>query len=96
MEINQITEKIIGCAIDVHKQLGIGLLDSVYEECLFYELSNSKLIVKKQVGLPLIYKEIKLIVGYSIDLLVENNVVVEIKLVDAQSEIYKTQLKTYM
>ncbi len=96
MDINQITEKIIGCAIEVHKQLGPGLLESAYEECLFYELINTGLEVKKQLALPLIYKEIRLDVGYRIDLLVQNNVVVEIKSVDALAEIHKAQLMTYM
>ncbi|GIV38170.1 MAG: hypothetical protein KatS3mg032_2549 [Cyclobacteriaceae bacterium] len=93
---NQITEKIIGCAIEVHKQLGPGLLESAYEECLYYELKNNSLDVKKQMALPLVYKEIKLDAGYRIDLLVENKVIVEIKSVDAIAEIHKAQLMTYM
>jgi len=96
MEINQITEKIIGSAIEVHKQLGPGLLESAYEECLFYELINSGLNVKKQLALPLVYKEIKLDTGYRIDLMVENQIIVEIKSVDAIAEIHKAQLMTYM
>ena len=96
MEINQITEKIIGCAIEVHKQLGPGLLESAYEECLFYEIINSGLNVKKQLTLPLVYKEIKLDAGYRIDLIVEDQVIVEIKSVDALAEIHKAQLMTYM
>ena len=96
MEINQITEKIIGCAIEVHKQLGPGLLESAYEECLFYELKNAGLEVKKQLALPLVYKKIKLDAGYRIDLLIENKVIVEIKSVDALAEIHKAQLMTYM
>ncbi|MFQ3580136.1 MAG: GxxExxY protein, partial [Bacteroidales bacterium] len=87
MEINHITDKIIGCAIEVHKQLGPGLLESAYEECLFYELTNMGFDVKKQLALPLVYKEIKLDTGYRIDLLVENKVIVEIKSVDAIAEI---------
>ncbi len=93
---NTITEKIIGCAIEVHKHLGPGLLESAYEECLFYELQNTGLNVKKQVALPLIYKEIKLDVGYRIDLLVEDKVIVEVKSVDAIADIHKAQLMTYM
>jgi GxxExxY protein len=96
MEINQITEKIIGCAIEVHKQLGPGLLESAYEECLYYELKNYGLEVKKQLALPLVYKEIKLDTGYRIDLLVENKVIIEIKSVDTIAEIHKAQLMTYM
>jgi GxxExxY protein len=93
---NQITERIIGCAIEVHKQLGPGLLESAYEECLYFELINIGLNVKKQLALPLLYKEIKLDAGYRIDLLVENKVIVEIKSVDAIAEIHKAQLMTYM
>ena len=96
MQENLITEKIIGCAIDVHKQLGPGLLESAYEECLYYELINKGLDVKKQLALPLVYKEIKLDAGYRIDLLVESKVIVEIKSVDALAEIHKAQLMTYM
>ncbi|GIV30050.1 MAG: hypothetical protein KatS3mg028_1116 [Bacteroidia bacterium] len=93
---NQVTKKIIGCAIEVHKQLGPGLLESAYEECLFYELINSGLEVKKQVALPLVYKEIKLDAGYRIDLFVENKVIVEIKSVESIADIHKAQLMTYM
>ena len=96
MEENLITEKIIRCAIEVHKQLGAGLLESAYEECLFYELINKGLNVKKQLALPLVYKEIKLDAGYRIDLLVENKVIIEIKSVDAIADIHKAQLMTYM
>lgn len=93
---NKITEKIIGCAIEVHKQLGPGLLESAYEECLYFELIHNGLSVRKQVALPLIYKEIKLDVGYRIDLLVENKVIVEVKSVEVIAEIHKAQLMTYM
>ncbi|MBK9291009.1 MAG: GxxExxY protein [Bacteroidetes bacterium] len=96
METNQITEKIIGCAIEVHRHLGPGLLESAYEECLFYELVNAGLEVKKQRALPLVYKDIRLDAGYRIDLLVENTVIIEIKSVDAFAEIHKAQLMTYM
>ena len=93
---NQITEKIIGCAIEVHKQLGPGLLESAYEECLYYELVKIGMDVKKQLALPLVYKEIKLDAGYRIDFLVENKVIIEIKSVDTIAEIHKAQLMTYM
>jgi GxxExxY protein len=96
MEINQITEKIIGCAIEVHKNLGPGLLESAYEECLYYELNNLGLGVKRQLAMPLVYKDVKLDAGYRIDLLVENKVIVEIKSVEAIAEIHKAQLMTYM
>ncbi len=93
---NTITEKIIGCAIEVHRNLGPGLLESAYEECLFYELQKIGLDVKKQVPLPLVYKEVKIDAGYRIDLLVENKVIIEIKAVDAIADIHKAQLMTYM
>jgi GxxExxY protein len=96
METNQITEKIIGCALEVHKNLGPGLLESAYEECLYYELNNLGLEVKRQLALPLVYKDVKLDAGYRIDLLVENKVIVEIKSVEAIAEIHKAQLMTYM
>jgi len=93
---NLITEKIIGCAIEVHKNLGPGLLESAYEECLFYEFLQSSIEVKKQVPIPLVYKHIKLDAGYRIDLLVENRVIVEIKSVEKIADIHKAQLMTYM
>jgi GxxExxY protein len=96
MEINQITEKIIGCAIEVHKNLGPGLLESAYEESLYYELNTLGLDVKRQLALPLVYKDVKLDAGYRIDLLIENKVIVEIKSVEALAEIHKAQLMTYM
>ncbi|GCD78497.1 hypothetical protein JCM31826_19790 [Thermaurantimonas aggregans] len=93
---NEITDKIIGCALEVHKFLGPGLLESAYEECLYYELKSSGIEVRKQVVLPVVYKGIKLNAGYRIDLLVENKVIVEIKSVDAILDIHKAQLMTYM
>jgi GxxExxY protein len=96
METNQITEKIIGCAIEVHRNLGPGLLESAYEECLYYELNTLGLDVNRQLALPLVYISVKLDIGYRIDLLVENKVIVEIKSVDAIAEINKAQLMTYM
>ncbi|MFN4300036.1 MAG: GxxExxY protein [Thermaurantimonas sp.] len=93
---NLITDKIIGCAIEVHNYLGPGLLESAYEECLFYELKSSGIEVKKQVALPVVYKGIKLDAGYRIDLLVESKVIVEIKSVDVIADIHKAQLMTYM
>lgn len=72
MTENEITEKIIGCGIKIHSHFGPGLLESAYEECLFYELKKNGLIVAKQVALPLVYEEVKLECGYRADLLVEN------------------------
>jgi GxxExxY protein len=96
MELNKLTEIIIGCAIEVHKQLGPGLLESTYEACLFFELQKAGLNVIRQLGLPLIYKDIKLEEGYRLDFLVENLVVVEIKCVEALNEVHTAQVLTYL
>ncbi len=96
MDVNTVTETIIGAAIEVHKSLGPGLLESVYEECLFYELSLRKLNVDRQIELSVNYKEVKLDIGYRLDLLVENKVVVELKAVDKLISIHDAQLLTYM
>ena len=96
MLINEITEKIIGCAIEVHRQLGPGLLESTYETCLLYELEKTGLDVKKQVGLPLVYKEVNLEVGYRMDFWVEDAVIVEIKSVEALTDVHTAQVLTYL
>lgn len=96
MEINQITEKIIGCAIEVHKRLGPGLLESAYEECLSYELRNAGFSIERQIPVPVVYKEIKLEMGYRIDILVENAVVLELKSIDAFAPVHEAQILTYM
>lgn len=96
MTENEISEKIIGCAIRVHKELGPGLLESSYEECLYYELFQSGLYVEKQKPLPLIYKEVKLDCGYRIDLIVENKVIIEVKSVEALNDIHLAQVLTYL
>ncbi len=96
MEENKLTEIIIGKAIEVHKQLGPGLLESAYQECLFYELKNSGLAVIKEISLPIVYKEIKLDHGYRIDLLVENTVVIELKTVEFLNDVHTAQILTYM
>ena len=96
MDVNKITEVIIGSAIDVHKVLGPGLLESAYEECLCYELSLQGLQVSRQVSLPVIYKEVSLDAGYRLDLMVEDKVVVELKTVDKLMPIHDAQLLTYM
>jgi GxxExxY protein len=93
---NEISEKIIGCAIEVHKILGPGLLESAYEECLFFELKKAGLRVEKQKSLPLVYKDIKLDAGYRIDLLVENKVVIELKAIEAINDIHLAQVLTYL
>jgi len=96
MEVNKITETIIGCAIEVHKHLGPGLLESTYEACLHYELLNAELDIKRQLGLPLVYKEINMEQGYRLDLLIENIIVVEIKSVETIGDLHIAQVLTYL
>jgi len=96
MELQDFTREIIGCAIEVHKNLGPGLLESAYEECLAFELSKKGLSIKRQQPTPVVYKEIKLECGYRIDILVENSVILELKVVDAINPIHEAQILTYM
>nr|NQU91394.1 GxxExxY protein [Bacteroidota bacterium] len=96
MTENKITEKIIGCAIKVHKELGPGLLESAYKECLFWELKQAGLKAEKEKALPLIYHEVKLEIGYRIDLLVEDKVVIEIKSVEGLTDVHTAQVLTYL
>ena len=96
MHENWISEKIIGCAIKVHKELGPGLLESSYEECLFFELIQSGLKAEKQKPLPLIYKNVKLDCGYRIDLMVEEKVIIEVKSVEEFHDIHLAQTLTYL
>lgn len=96
MTENEISRKIIGCAIEVHKLLGPGLLESAYVECLFYELQKSGLNVEKQKPLPLIYKEVTLDAGYRLDLIVEGKVIIEVKSIEYLKEIHTAQLLTYL
>jgi GxxExxY protein len=96
MEDNEITEKIIGCAINVHKVLGPGLLESAYLACLYYELVKSGLSVEKEKPLPLVYEEVKLDCGYRMDLVIETRIVVEVKSVDALTDIHLAQVLTYL
>ena len=96
MTENEISKIIIGAAIEVHKQLGPGLLESTYEICLTYELLQHDLEIKTQVALPVVYKDVKLNAGYRIDILVENKVIIEIKSVDALADIHTAQILTYL
>ena len=96
MEINKITEKIIGAAIEVHRSLGPGLLESAYEQCLEYELLHRGMRVGRQLPVPVIYKELKLEYGYRLDLLVERAVIVEVKSVDVLNPVHEAQILTYM
>jgi GxxExxY protein len=96
MTENEISKIVFESALKVHKVLGPGLLESAYEECLFYELKKSNLKVEKQKALPLIYEEVKLDVGYRIDLLIENKFIVEVKSVEALTDVHLAQLLTYL
>jgi GxxExxY protein len=96
MSDNQITEIIIGCAIKVHRTLGPGLLESAYQECLFYELMKTQLTVVKEKPQPLIYENVQLNCGYRIDLMVENRIVIEIKAVEFLNEVHLAQILTYL
>ncbi len=93
---SELTSIIIGKAIEVHRHLGPGLLESAYQECLHYELVNEGLKVEKEKALPIIYKDIKLDHGYRIDLLVENKMVIELKTVESFTDVHTAQLLTYM
>ena len=91
-----LTEKIIGFAIEVHRDLGPGLLESAYEECLCFELNQGDLAFRRQVPLPVVYKAIRLDCGYRMDVVVEGQVVVEIKAVERLMPIHEAQVLTYM
>jgi len=95
-QINQVTEKIIGAAINVHRALGPGLLESAYEACLAFELVEGGLKVEQQKPIPVIYKTVRLDCGYRLDLLVNNIVIVEIKSVDHLMPIHEAQLLSYL
>jgi GxxExxY protein len=96
MTENDLAYKMIGIAIDIHNALGPGLLESAYQECLFYKIKKDGFYVEKEKSMPLIYEEVKLDCGYRIDLLVENKLVIEIKSVDALNDIHLTQTLTYL
>ena len=95
-ELNALSYKVIGLAIEVHRQLGPRLLESTYQACLFYELKKAGLKVEKEVSLPITYKEIKLEQGYRIDLLIENKLVVELKTVEEFTFVHFAQILTYL
>ncbi len=96
MNNNELTKTIIGAAIEVHRSLGPGLLESTYEACLFYEIEQSGLYVEKQVELPVRYKNVHLEIGYKIDLIIENQIIVELKSVKELLPIHTAQLITYL
>lgn len=96
MEINRITHEILDSAYKIHSALGPGLLESAYRSCLGYELRKKGLKVNEEMPLPLIYEEVKLECGYRIDLLVENEVIVELKTVSELNDIHLAQILTYL
>ena len=93
---NKITEKIIGCAIEVHRSLGPGLLESAYEECLCFELAQAGLQFERQVPLPVVYKGVKFDCGYRMDIVVENLIIVEIKAIEKILPVHEAQLLSYL
>ena len=93
---NEISNIIIGSSIEVHKQLGPGLLESAYQTCLSYELNSRSLQTIRELPMPVEYKEVKLDHGYRIDILVENKVVIEVKAVEAITPVHEAQLLTYL
>ena|SRR3989339_574495 len=95
-QLNKITERIIGAAIDVHRVLGPGLLESAYEACLAFELGSQGLKVERQRALPVVYRNINLDCGYRLDLVVEKNIVIELKAIERLLPIHKAQLLSYM
>nr|WP_315157073.1 GxxExxY protein [uncultured Flavobacterium sp.] len=96
MELNDLTYKIIGCAYKVHAELGPGLLESTYEVCLEHELLKAGLAIERQKALPVIYDDIKLDAGYKIDILVNSQIILELKSVDELAPIHQAQLMTYL
>ena len=96
MHENEISKIIFDLGLKIHKNLGPGLLESAYEECLFYEISKAGLFVEKQKPMPLIYEEVKLDIGYRIDLLVEKSVVIEVKSCEALNDVHLAQVLTYL
>lgn len=96
MNENELSNIVIGLAIKVHKALGPGLLESAYRESLFYEINKAGLYVEKEKPMPLIYEEVKLDIGYRIDLMVEHKLVLELKSVEGLNEVHLAQLLTYL
>jgi len=96
MHENEIANRVIGLAIDVHRALGPGLLESTYEECLHYKLTKSGFFAERQKAIPLVFEEVKLECGYRLDILVERKLVVDVKSVEAMHPIFLAQTLTYM
>jgi len=96
MYIEEIFKSALDCCFKVHSSLGPGLLESAYQEALYYELNKTGMFTEKQIPLPLIYKEIQLEIGYRVDLLVENAVIIEVKSIEALADIHLAQILTYL
>jgi GxxExxY protein len=96
MDINKLSSKIIGAAIEVHKTLGPGLLESAYEKCLCHELNRNNLPFERQKALPIVYKGKRLDCGYKLDIVVENRIILELKSCEQIEPIHKAQLLTYL
>ncbi len=96
MTENEISVVVLDCAFKVHTTLGPGLLESAYQECLYFEIQKSGLLVLKQQPMPLIYESIRLEVGYRLDLLVENKFIIEVKAVEALNDVHLAQTLTYL
>jgi GxxExxY protein len=96
MTENEISNIVIGLAIEIHKKLGPGLLENVYKECLFYKIKQRGILVEKEKSLPLVFEEVKLDCGYRIDLLVENKFLIEIKSVESLTVNHLAQTLTYL
>lgn len=96
MTENELAHKVIGTALEIHTELGPGLLERAYEECLFYKICKSGFWAEKQKPMPLIYEDVKLPCGYRVDILVENKLVVEVKAVEAIHKVFVAQTLTYL
>ncbi len=96
MSENQISRLIFDAALKVHRELGSGLLESSYEACLFYELNKLGVLIERQKPLPLVYEGVELEIGYRVDIMVENKVIIEIKAVEALNDIHLAQILTYL
>ncbi len=96
MDENALSNIVIGAAIEVHKQLGPGLLESAYEECLAYELTQRQIAFERQKAIPVVYKNVCLDCGFKVDLLIDKLIVVELKAIDALTSIHDAQLLTYL
>ncbi len=93
---NDLATVVIGCALSIHRNLGPGLLESAYKECLFYELRKEGLYVQKEIPMPLIYEDVHLECGYRVDLFVERKLIVEVKSIEAFNDVHIAQVLTYL